>query len=115
MLYATIEGRSLATEDAHAIAAARMAWTPVTVPTDYYGEQGRYYGDWLWKTSRIKDEKGTPQRPSPALRPRGLQPEGQRTVVLSHIFAASEPNAGIGTNKHHLRPMNIGSIHGVKG
>ncbi|WP_278766835.1 hypothetical protein [Alistipes putredinis] len=45
MLYATIEGRSLATEDAHAIAAARMAWTPVTVPTDYYGEQGRYYGD----------------------------------------------------------------------
>lgn len=42
---AMIEGRNLAAEDAHAIAAARMAWTPVTVPTDYYGEQGRYYGD----------------------------------------------------------------------
>nr|DAP59042.1 MAG TPA: hypothetical protein [Caudoviricetes sp.] len=35
--------------------------------------------------------------------------------MFPHIFAASEPNAGIGTNKHHLRPMNTGSIHGVKG
>lgn len=42
---AMIEGRNLAAEDARAAAAARMSWTPVTVPTDYYGEQGRYYGD----------------------------------------------------------------------
>lgn len=42
---AMIEGCNLAAEDARAAAAARMAWTPVVVPTDYYGEQGRYYGD----------------------------------------------------------------------
>lgn len=45
VLYATIEGRDLAAEDAHATAAARMPWTPVAVPADYYSEQGRYYGD----------------------------------------------------------------------
>lgn len=46
VLFASIEGRNLAEEDARE-EAARLApsYTPATVPADYYGDPNRYYGD----------------------------------------------------------------------
>ena len=44
MLAAKIEGRNLADEDAQ---AKTTTYNPelLTIPADYYGERGRYYGD----------------------------------------------------------------------
>ncbi len=44
MLAAKIEGRNLAEEDAQ---AKTTTYNPelLTIPADYYGEYGRYYGD----------------------------------------------------------------------
>lgn len=44
MLAAKIEGRNLAEEDAQ---AKTTTYNPelLTIPADYYGERGRYYGD----------------------------------------------------------------------
>lgn len=44
MLAAKIEGRNLAEED---VQAKTTTYNPelLTIPADYYGEYGRYYGD----------------------------------------------------------------------
>ena len=42
-VYAMIEGRNLAEEDA--IARAARPWQPIAVPAGYYGDANRYYGD----------------------------------------------------------------------
>lgn len=44
MVYAAIEGRNLAAEDAR-IETTTYRPELLMVPADYYGERGRYYGD----------------------------------------------------------------------